>query len=234
MKATRKRPEAIVAWISEAKEPRVLGVYDDLRATTGMVEHDTVSEFERKVGPRVPITKNALLFEKCSQIGLVLIKLHTYGECFGEKKHLPKGSALCTKAISTKDEHYPETFSYDKISKCIVVGDGRFEPVENAVWEFKVSGLQIVPSWLAYRMKIRKGRRSSPLDEIHPDKWRATFTTELLQLLAVIETTLSYYPKQAELLESVLSGHVFVEKDFDPVPDWYRNGPQSEGLFKTS
>jgi hypothetical protein len=53
-------------------------------------------------------------------------------------------------------------------------------------------------------MKRPRGRRSSPLDEIRPEKWTGQFTTELLELLWVLEATLAEYPRQAELLAAIV------------------------------
>ena len=47
------------------------------------------------------------------------------------------------------------------------------------------------------------------LDEIHPEKWTGDFTTELLELLWVLEATLAEYPAQAKLLSAVVKGPCF-------------------------
>ena len=52
-------------------------------------------------------------------------------------------------------------YSYDEDAHEIIVGDGRFGPVAPAIWEFEVSGLKVVQSWLGYRMK--KARRQEIL-----------------------------------------------------------------------
>ena len=84
------------------------------------------------------------------------------------------------------------------------MGEGEFTPVSPEVWEFEVSGLQVVQSWLAYRMKKRAGKASSDLDNIRPDKW--TFSRELLELLAVVEHTVSRTADAADLLDRVVVG----------------------------
>jgi hypothetical protein len=75
--------------------------------------------------------------------------------------------------------------------------------VASAVYNFDVSGLEVVQSWLGYRMKSSKGRKSSPLDEIRPETRTGTFTTELLELLWILEHTIAGYPAQAKLLSAV-------------------------------
>jgi len=114
------------------------------------------------------------------------------------------------------------------------VGNGVFEPVEPAVWEFEVSGLKVVQSWLDYRTGIGKGRKSSDLDSIRPQRWTAQFTKELLELLWVMEATLSIYPQQSQLLGKVLAGPLFNASELPPVPDATRKAPpeQSDVLLR--
>lgn len=76
-----------------------------------------------------------------------------------------------------------------------------------AVYEFEVSGLKVVQSWLNYRMKRpRNVRRSSPLDDIRPARWTADFTGELLNVLWILEETLALQPTQRDLLNRIVEG----------------------------
>ncbi len=164
-------------------------------------------------GPRIPVSKDAKLFAKAAEFGSRLIWLHTYGERFlpfGEKHGvIPPGSAKCTVGVPGDKEHYPETFEYIEEKKQLRVGDGLFEPVAPEVWQFSVSGLQVVRSWLSYRMKEGAGRRSSPLDDIRPETWPAAFTEELCRLLWIIEQTLELTPTLTTLLEEIIEGPIF-------------------------
>ena len=54
------------------------------------------------------------------------------------------------------------------------------------VWEYEVSGLKVLQSWLGYRMKNRKGKKSSPLDDITPKEWMSDYTSEFLRLLNLL------------------------------------------------
>lgn len=162
---------------------------------------------------RIPITKDYSLFKKVETIGNRLLWLHTYGERFvpeNEKlRILPNGKAKCTVGVSYENNKYPTSFNYDKDKKTLIVGDGKFSPVEPEVYEFEVSGLKVVQSWLKYRMKNGAGRKSSPLDNIGPEKWDAQMTTELLNLLWVLEETIKIYPQQEKLLDEILEGACF-------------------------
>jgi hypothetical protein len=172
-------------------------------------------------GPRIPITQNADLFQKLVAIGRQLIWLHTYGERFipkGKKAgRVPSGKARCKIGTPTTIENYPEEFSYDAKTQELKVGQGIFENVRPEVWEFSVSGLEVVKSWLAYRMKKGAGKKSSPLDDIRPQNWQ--FDDELLDLLWVLDSTIDLYPELSTLFNSVLESSLFLASNFpQPTP----------------
>jgi hypothetical protein len=190
---------------------------------------------------RVPLTKDAALFAQVCQVGARLLWLHTYGQRFVPKgKHagqVPKGAARCTKPVPIAQADYPEKYEYNDATATLRVGAGEFGPVAPEVYGFEVSGLKVVQSWLGYRMKKPKGKKSSPLDEITPATlggWPSEFTTELLELLWVLEATLAEYPAQAKLLSAVVKGPCFAADELPPVPDAARKPParpKQAGLF---
>jgi hypothetical protein len=179
---------------------------------------------------RVPITKDGVLFARVSEFGQRLIWLHTYGERLYDESHpkgqIPKGTAKCTKAVSDSEDRYPNEFHYEENNKVLYVGDGEFAPVSSEVWDFEVSGLKVVQSWLGYRMKDRKGKKSSPLDDIRPKSWSHEFTRELLELLWVLEKTVEGYPEQKELFEAVLKSDLYEAGELPEVPDEARLAPK--------
>ncbi len=189
---------------------------------------------------RVPITKDATLFEAVRSAGARLLHLHTYGERFvpeGEQRsRVPRGAARCVKPVPGDPDGYPEAFDYNDGTRTLHVGEGAFEPVAPEVFEFEVSGLKVVRSWLKYRMKRGAGRKSSPLDDTRPERWTSQFTTELLELLWVLEATLTGYPEQARLLDAVISGPCFGADELPDAPDAMRKPPapqrQRSGLLK--
>ncbi|MEB3160631.1 MAG: type ISP restriction/modification enzyme [Synechocystis sp.] len=167
-------------------------------------------------GPRIPITQNADLFQEVVAIGKQLIWLHTYGERFvpeGKKAgRVPPGKARCKVGTPTTVESYPEEFSYDAKTQELKVGQGIFENVRPEVWEFSISGLEVVKSWLAYRMKKGAGKKSSPLDDIRPQNWQ--FDDELLDLLWVLDSTIDLYPELSTLFYTVLESSLFLASNF--------------------
>lgn len=177
---------------------------------------------------RVPITLKRDLFEEACTIGSRLIFLHTYGERFTSGQKWSKMQARCTKPVSVDSATgLPESFSYDPARKKLRVGDGIFEPVSPAVWEFEVSGLKVVQSWLGYRMKIRKGRKSSPLDNMSPGSWTSEFTSEFVRLLHVLEETLQTYPRQEALLNRIVKSPLLLADQLGQPAEAYRQPPDN-------
>ena len=174
-------------------------------------------------GPRVPITKDDELFAEAVALGRRLIWLHTYAERFrGDDRGstLPAGNARCTAPVSDDPALYPEDFAWIEAEKAIRVGSGRFGPVVREVWGFEVSGLKVVQSWLGYRMKKRAGKKSSPLDDIRPERWTARMSEEFLELLWVLEATLAMEPDLERTLDRVVSGPCFMASDLpQPTPE---------------
>ena len=174
-------------------------------------------------GPRVPITKDGSTFAEAVQLGRKLIWLHTYAERFrGDDcgDEVPKGTATTIKGVSSAPSAYPERYGYVPAKQEITVGDGCFGPVSAEVWEFEVSGLKVVQSWLGYRMKKRKGRNSSPLDDIRPERWTPRMSDEFLELLWVLEATLAMEPQLNGVLDKVVAGPCFTAAELPhPQPD---------------
>ena len=186
---------------------------------------------------RLPITRDAALFARMRAAGANLLWLHTYGERFvpeGKPRgQVPPGAARCTVAVPGDTDGYPETFAYNDETATLHVGAGQFTPVAPELYAFEVSGLKVVQSWLKYRMKQGAGRKSSPLDDIRPTRWTSQFTTELLELLWVLEATLAAYPEQAQLLQELIAGDCFHADELPPVPEDMRKPPRTvkKGLF---
>jgi predicted helicase len=84
-------------------------------------------------GPRIPITKDAILFDKLKVLGSKLLFLHTYGERYvpdGNKPgKLPSGKVRCKVGTPSSPADYPEKFSYSYADQKLFVGKGVFENV---------------------------------------------------------------------------------------------------------
>ena len=200
----------------------------------GVLAHPAFTvRFEKELATRtrcVPITKDAALFEQVRKAGARLLWLHTFGERFvpqGQTRgRIPPGAAKCTQAVPGHAEGYPATFAYDEATQTLHIGSGAFAPVGPAVYEFEVSGLKVVSSWLKYRMKQGAGKKSSPLDAIRPAHWTSPFTTELLELLWVLAETVQCYPEQERLLDAVVASDCFQATELPAIPDELHKPPK--------
>ena len=136
------------------------------------------ARFSEQLQPRnlrVPLTKDPALFESAAALGRRLLWLHSYGQRFVPNSEpfgrIPPGSAKCVGTIPADEASYPRMFQHDAATGVLRVGIGRFAPVPRKVFEFTVSGLSVVRSWLKYRMKEGGGKKSSPLDQIRALRW---------------------------------------------------------------
>ena len=161
----------------------------------------------------VPMTVDANLFQQAVAVGRDLLWWHTWGERFSPEA-IP-ASPRAKPRRSAPVVGIPDDYDYDPQSHTLTVGTGAFAPVSEEAWHFEVSGLRVLRSWLGYRMKTRKGRKSSPLDDIRPTRW--TQTHELLLLLSIIEHTIEVTPKAAALLAQIVQGPLIPAKDL-PTP----------------
>lgn len=184
-------------------------------------------------GPRIPITKDVELFKQVVTMGRKLLWLHTYGERFvpnGQKVgRIPSGHARCKAGTPSTSADYPEEYSYSYSDQELRVGLGIFENVRPQIWEFNVSGFEVVKKWLGYRMRKRTGRSSSPLDKIRPEVWE--FDVELLDLLWVLDHTIDLLPDMKRNLDLILASKLFVEDDFPQPTDLERRNASGLPLF---
>ena len=180
--------------------------------------------------PRIPLTTDVSLFRQGVELGRRLIWLHTYGARFvpeGEQAGtVPTGHARAVRPVPVTAEGYPNDFHWDEATEILHVGEGTFSPISRAVWEFEISGLRLVRSWLGYRMREPAGRKSSPLDEIRPRDWPAEFMEELLELLWVLEYTVNMSPDLAKFFEALTQGGVLSAEDLSTPTEDQRKGPE--------
>ena len=179
-------------------------------------------------GSRIPLTRDRKLVERAVVLGRELIWLHTFGERFpppGQAAGIvPKGRAEARKPVP-QPPNYPERHWYDEETETLHVGDGTFAPVSKAVREFSVSGLDVIGSWLDYRMKDGAGRRSSDLDRIRPTTWPAEFTEELLKVIWILERTVELGPQLDALLDEIVAGPIFLASDLPEPTEAERQPP---------
>ncbi len=163
----------------------------------------------RQPGPRLPITASAEHFEYAADLGRWLLWLHTYGQRMTgpdrPRGDVSLGSARIVEEIAGR----PEESRYDSDALILLVGTGAVGPVTNETWEWSVSGYRVVYGWLRQRMAEAAGRArssGSTLDAIRPSAWPARYTTELLELLWLLEATIGRAQEQSDLLDAICEG----------------------------
>ena len=180
-------------------------------------------------GLRFPITADASLFAGAVELGREIIWLHCFGERFadpgarrpGGPPRMPEGSRPFIPkdgAIPTRPDRFPDRIDYDANCR-LKVGDGFIDDVPPAVWEYEVSGKQVLVQWFSYRRRDRSRpiignrRPPSPLAGIQPDGWLAEYTTELMNVLHVIGRLVALEPRQADLLNRIGGGPLLSTDD---------------------
>lgn len=154
-------------------------------------------------GLRVPITAEGALFAEAVKLGREVVWLHCYGERFADPKEgRPPGPPRSTKGegpviskgggMPGAHEPLPDTMDYDPATRRLGIGKGVIDNVPQAVWNYEVSGKNVLRQWFSYRKLDRSRpiigdrRPPSPLDKIQPDHWLDDYTTDLMNLLHVL------------------------------------------------
>ncbi len=174
-------------------------------------------------GLRVPVTADRKIFFEASELGRTVVWLHTFGERMtdpekGRPAQPPRLPAErrpripSEGAIPEDPAAMPDSIGYDASRRRLLVGAGYVESVEPGVWQYEVSGKQVLLHWFSYRKANRERpilgdrRPPSPLGNIQPDHWLAEYTTELINLLNVLGWLVDLEPAQARLLEAICAG----------------------------
>ena len=174
-------------------------------------------------GLRIPITADPALFGQVVELGRRVLWLHAFGErCVDDAKGRPAGPPRMpagqrpqvpkSGAIPTTAADMPDALTYEPALQRLNVGKGYIEPVPQAVWDYEISGKQVLVQWFSYRRKNRERpqigdkRPPSPLGDVQPDHWLAEYTTELLDVLNVLGLLVELEPLADELLERICTG----------------------------
>jgi hypothetical protein len=179
-------------------------------------------------GLRIPITADSSMFREAVQLGRRVIWLHTFGERMSDASEgrpegpprLPTERAPVVPAqgtIPSKPSEMPDALGYDAAKHRLLVGHGFIENVPPGVWQYEVSGKQVLVQWFSYRKRNRERppmgdrRPPSPLSSIQPDHWLPEYTTELLNVLNVLAMLVDLEPTQSEVLDRICAGPLLSE-----------------------
>lgn len=100
----------------------------------------------------------------------------------------------------------PSTVDYEPERQTVLLGTGEWRPVRPEVFDYTVGGRNVVRSWVNYRKAVPGGKKTSPLDLLHTDRWPVEWSREFTDLLTVLTRLVSLEPAQADLLERILAG----------------------------
>ena len=104
--------------------------------------------------------------------------------------------------------------TYEAEKRRLHVGKGYVDDVSPAMWNYEVSGKQVLWHWFSYRRLDRTKpligdkRPPSPLDKIQPEGWLHEYTSDLLDLLNVLGRLVALEPAQADLLARISAGRL--------------------------
>lgn len=158
---------------------------------------------------RVPLTSDPALWDEAVQMGSELLWLHTFGERFSESERgseVPVVDGIGWLQEPSAIPEAPADIVFDNSEMELHVGDGIVAGVSEDVWDYEVSGWQVVKKWCDHRTRRGRGRRGSELDEIRPSEWLAEWSKELIDLISVLSLSIDRQPAQQALLEQVLDG----------------------------
>jgi hypothetical protein len=181
-------------------------------------------------GLHIPITADAKLFVEAATLGRTVIWLHTFGERMtdagaGRPAQPPRLPAERRPSVPSGGEipagSMPDSLAYDQSNKRLLVGAGYISNVAPEMWNYEVSGKQVVHQWFSYRKADRsrpligEKRKPSTLGGIQPEAWLSDYTTELLNVLNVLGMLVELEPKQKDLLERLCAGPLISAKDLE-------------------
>jgi hypothetical protein len=181
-------------------------------------------------GPRVPLTAEPPLFRDAVELGKRLLWLHTFGERFGDEvgsQAIVRDDVTVVREIMNLPVN-ARAISYDLERQQLLIGGGAIGRVSPEVWSFEVSGMSVLKKWLGYRTAApvgRAARSSSPLDRIRPESWLDDWTTELLEVVSVLQSTIELLPRGISLLDEILAGQLISPSALPPVPEHLRQVP---------
>jgi Type ISP C-terminal specificity domain/N-6 DNA Methylase len=167
-------------------------------------------------GVRVPITRDPQLFTQAVSLGDTLLWAATYGTAAADPEQgrpagtitFPQGDDRRVTNLTPVADQLPEMITYEEATQRLHVGAGTFGPVTPRMWEYEVSGMNVIRHWFGYRKANPSGKKTSPLDDIYTDQWPHEWVTEFNELLTALRRITDLEPDQAALLDRILNGPV--------------------------
>ncbi len=184
---------------------------------------------------RIPVTRDPGLFARAVEIGEELLWLQTFGQRYATdarpRGRVPRIDGLFwLEPVNTIPTDLKE-ISYDAEAHQLHIGDGIISGVLPEVWEFEVSGMNILEKWLGARthkgIGRAAGKSATPLDLIRPTEWEDEWNDELLNLLRMLTRTIELKTHQMQLLQDVVQGELFTAGQLPSPSDAERKVPKT-------
>ncbi|MGW6022839.1 type ISP restriction/modification enzyme [Streptomyces sp. NPDC055099] len=156
-------------------------------------------------GCRVPLTSDAELWARGTELGRRMLALQARGE--GSRPKLPGGRRPYVRAPLPAR---PAEVAYDADEEALCVDAGRISPVPREAWDFEVSGVRVLELWFARRTETGE---AGSLEAIRPKEWPQTWTSELLELITALALLAELRPLQEELTRSLKSSGPGISAD---------------------
>jgi len=221
--STPNMPPALLAKLA-LEYGRPVGAEDLFAYVAAVAAHPAYTERFRghlkQPGLRIPITADRQLFEQAVEVGREVVWLHSFGERFAEGR--PAGAPRVEPkeaeptipadgALPKRLADMPHELDYDAAERKLKIGTGFVANVSKAVWDYEVSGKNVLRQWWSYRRLDRSkppmGDKRPPSDlvKIQPEEWLPEYTTELLAVLRVLTRLVALEPRQADLLDRIVA-----------------------------
>jgi hypothetical protein len=160
---------------------------------------------------RVPLTSDTALFGRAAAIGAELIWLQTFAERMrdldaGRGPSIPRLESLVWRTPVTQLPAHPADIVYDPETRVVSIGTAQLAGVRPAVWGYQFNGWPVLQRWLEHRTERGRGKRTSELNEIRPERWCPEWTDELLDLVTILDRCVQLQPAMDEILEDILAG----------------------------
>ncbi|NKU32425.1 hypothetical protein GS902_24280 [Rhodococcus hoagii] len=184
---------------------------------------------------RIPLTADAELFTEAVELGRQLLWLQTGGSRFSgpDRPHLqvPRVPGIGWSEAVTAIPETTRDIRYDHKAHQLSIGTGIVDGVRPEVWDFEVSGMNVIDRWLGARTRKGTGRAAgksaAPLDRIRPTEWEDEWNDELLDLIRVLTVTTELAPKQKDLLERITTGSLIKNSELPAPRTSERNVPRT-------
>ncbi|WP_053851485.1 type ISP restriction/modification enzyme [Streptomyces sp. NRRL B-24085] len=195
------------------------------------------------LGVRIPLTAAGGLWREAVNLGHHILWASTFGtRSISPGDGRPAGTSNwwrdlhpeITYARQVAPDGLPSTVTYDSENEHLIIEGGVFTGVTPRMRNYTTGGRNVLDSWLSYRSTRSAGKVTSELDRERPEHWEHEWSRELVEILAVLSHLTALEPRQAELLDRIVTAPLIDVAELKrrrilPVPERAKNartGPE--------